>query len=348
MIETKITNLLGIKYPIIQGAMNYVSLPPLAAAVSNAGGLGTLCLMSLSPEDARRSIREVKSLTNKPFAVNIVRISPYYREYLSIILEEKVPVLSHGFGDPFATLGMKKPDKVIFMPTVGSVKQAIAAEKLGADAVIASGVDAGGHVGSIANTVLIPKTVESVNIPVVAAGGFCDGKGLLAALALGAEAISLGTRFAVTVESSLHERAKKAVTDSEEKDAVVTVRHDGFRLRALIGRRIQKYRGWWSRPWEVLPSFLEAKAETQINLTQSLNVLKNMIKDQIPVIQWIVGLRTIVRGCVHGDVEKGLIPAGQVGGRIDKILTSQEIIDGIMNGAEDAMQRVLNKMASSQ
>ncbi len=344
MIETRITKLLGIKYPVIQGAMNYISLPPLAAAVSNAGGLGILCLMALTPEEARGSIREVKRLTEKPFAVNIVRTSPYYRAYLEVILEEGVPVLSHGVGNPFLSLGMSKPPEITFIPTVGTVKQAVVAEQLGADAVIAQGFEAGGHVGRIANTVLIPKVAESVKIPVVAAGGFCDGRGLVAALSLGAEGISLGTRFALTVESALHAQAKEALIRASESEAVITVRHDGWRLRALIGKRVRHYRGWWSRPWEVLPSFVRARKEAKLSWGELLHAFRQMRADRVPGIQWIVGNTKIVRATAEGDVEGGLVPGGQVAGRIDRILTCQEVMEGIIVQAEELLQRLRDRL----
>lgn len=340
-METRLTKLLGIKHPIVQGAMNYISLPPLVAAVSNAGGLGILCLMSLTPEEARESIREVKKLTDKPFGVNIVRLSPYYRAYPRIILEEHVPVLSHGVGDPFAALGMKeKPPGIIFMPTIGTVKQAIAAEKLGADALIATGAEAGGHVGSIPSTVLIPEVVGAVDIPVVAGGGYCDGKGLVSALVLGAEGINVGTRFAATVESSLHPRSKQALLEAGCKDVTVTSVHDGFRLSCIEGKKVRNYGGWWTRPWEVLPALLDAKKESKLTLRDFLGSLKQMRRDKIALFQWIVGSRKLVRGCSDGDVDGGLIPAGKVVGRIQEIVSCREVVDKIMNEAEEIVREM--------
>ncbi|RJR49505.1 MAG: hypothetical protein C4576_06785 [Desulfobacteraceae bacterium] len=343
-METRITKLLGIKYPIVQGAMNYVSLPPLAAAVSNAGGLGILCLMSLTPEDARKSIREVKTRTDKSFGVNIVRVTPYYREYVKILLEENVPVLSHGIGDPFAAIGMKKPPGIIFMPTVGTVKQAIEAEKLGADAVIATGSDAGGHVGRVPNTVLIPEIAAAVNVPVVAGGGYCDGKGLVSALALGAEGISMGTRFALTQESSLHPIAKEALLKASSRDVIITSTQDGFRLSCLVGRKIRNYRGWWSQPWKVIPSLLEAKNESKVTFRESIGVLRQMKSDKIPLFQWVVGWRRIVHGCMAGDVEGGLIPSGQVVGRVHEMLTAKEVVDRTMAESVEIMGKLADRV----
>lgn len=343
-MKTRITELLRIKYPIVQGAMNYVSLPSLVAAVSNAGGLGILCLMSLPPEDARKSIREVKALTDKPFGVNIVRVTPYYREYVRIILEENVSVLSHGIGDPFAAIGMKKPPGIIFMPTVGTVRQAIDAEKLGADAVIATGSEAGGHVGRVPNVILIPEIVAAVKVPVVAGGGYCDGKGLVSALALGAEGIDMGSRFALTEESPLHPRAKEALLKARSSDIITTSKQDGFRLACFVGRKIRNYRGWWSRPWEVIPSLLQAKKDSKLTFKRSIEVVKQMKKDKVPIFQWVVGWRRIVDGCTKGDIERGLIPSGPVVGRIHDILTVKEVMDKTISEATALIREMADRI----
>ncbi|MDP2728006.1 MAG: nitronate monooxygenase, partial [Dehalococcoidia bacterium] len=232
-ISTRITDLLGIEHPIIQGAMGWVSFPPLVAAVSNAGGLGILATAFMPVADLRRHIRETKELTDRPFGVNLIPDSPDLEQQLDIIVAEKVPVANYGIGDPKRIIERVKGAGIIAMPTVGALKHAVKAEQDGADAVIVQGTEAGGHSSRVATVVLVPLVVDHVRIPVVAAGGFADGRGLAAALALGAEGISMGTRFIATQESPVPPNIKQRILNATEEDTIVTGHLTGIRCRIL-------------------------------------------------------------------------------------------------------------------
>jgi len=337
-MKTRITELLGIQHPIIQAGMTFVSYVPLVAAVSNAGGLGILSASEQTPEELRINIRKLKSLTSNPFGVNLVPYMPRYKDLVQVILDEEVPVFSHGLGNPFKLLDIKKSANMIFMPTVGTVRQAIMMEKEGADALIVHGFEGGGHVGYIASTVLVPKVAENVKLPIAASGGFCDGKGLVAALALGAEGIAMGSRFAFTQESPIHPDAKAAALKAREKDAVVSNRYDGLRLRSIPGNKMIHYRGWWSRPWEVIPSLLSMKNVSETSFGDLIRILKELKKYNTPLIQFMCGIEKVGSTLEGGEVANGIIPSGQVVGRIYDVPTCQELIQRITNEAEEVME----------
>lgn len=193
-MKTRLTELLGIRHPIIQGAMFWVSFPPLVAAVSNSGGLGILGAAFMSPGELRENIRQIKGLTDEPFGVNFMANNPRIDDLLDVIIEEKVPVVSYGKGNPQRVLERTKPHGVVNIPTMGAVRHAVRAEQDGADAVIVQGTEAGGHTGFVTTLILVPLVASKLRIPVVAAGGIGNGGGLVAALALGAEGISMGSR----------------------------------------------------------------------------------------------------------------------------------------------------------
>ncbi len=336
-MKTRITELLGIKYPIIQAGMNFVSYVPLAAAVSNAGGLGILTASDQTPEELRENIRKLRKLTNNPFGVNLVPYIPGYQAFCRVVLEENVPVFCHGLGDPFKLLNMKKPREMIFMPTAGSSGQAIKMEKDGADAVIVQGMEAGGHVGYIASSVLIPKVSESLKIPIVAAGGFCDGRGLVAALALGAEGIAMGSRFIATQECPVHPDVKEAFLKAKEEDAIVSSKYDGFRLRSIPGEKVKRYKGWWSRPWTVLPGVWDMKKGFKTSLAELFRAAKDLRRLGAPLMQVAVGCAMVRHTLSNGDMKRGVLPGGQVVGRLHDIPTCQELIERIVAEAEGIM-----------
>ena len=207
-MKTRITELLGIENPIIQAGMNYGAYPPLVAAVSNAGGLGILGAGSMNAQELRQNIKMIRSMTSKPFGVNLLATSPLLDELIEVMIEEKIPVASYGRGNPKRIIERTKPHGVLNVPTVGAVHHAVRVESYGADAVIIQGMEGGGHTSYLSTLVLLPEVAASVKIPVVAAGRFCDGRGLVAALALGAEGISMGTRFALTKESTILDSIK--------------------------------------------------------------------------------------------------------------------------------------------
>lgn len=308
-MKTRITELLGIKHPIIQGAMSWVSFPPLVAAVSNAGGLGILGAAFMNPDQLRDNIRQIKAMTDKPFGVNFMPDNPIVDQLLDIILEEKVPVASYGRGNPKKVIDRVKPHGIMALPTMGSVKHAIRAEQDGADALIVQGTEGGGHTGHIATMVLIPLVTSRVKIPVVAAGGIGNARGLVAALALGAEGISMGSRFIVTQEAPVPENVKRYLIDKTEEDTVVTDNLTGVRCRVIkndFAKRIMDMAKSKVDPWEMMQ----------------------------------YGVGRIRMAYVEGDLEWGSMAFSQACGFIDGIPSCKELIECMVTEAEEIMKSI--------
>ena len=312
-MKTRITELLGIKHPIIQGAMAWVSLPPLVAAVSNAGGLGILGASFMRPEELRESIREVKKLTQNPFAVNFMPENPELDQLLDVIIEEKVRIASYGKGNPRRIIERTRPYGMINLPTMGAVRHAVKAEQDGAHAVIVQGVEGGGHSGFVGSSVLVPIVAERVKIPVVAAGGFGTGKGLLAALALGAEGISMGSRFMATQECPISLRAKEWIVRSNEEETVITENLTGIRCRVLKN--------------EFSQSLLEMK-ERNVSPWEMMQHARDRFK----------------KAFQEDNLEWGSIACGQVAGLINDIPTCRELIERIIKEAEEMADLVKEKI----
>jgi enoyl-[acyl-carrier protein] reductase II len=306
-MKTRITELLGIKYPIIQGAMTWVSFPPLVAGVSNAGGLGILGAAFMAPEQLRENIRQIKDMTDKPFGVNFMPDNPIVDQLLDVILEERVPVASYGRGNPKRIIERVKPHEIIALPTLGSLKHALRAEQDGADAVIVQGTEGGGHTGHIATMVLTPLVASRLKIPVVAAGGIGNGRGLAAALALGAEGISMGSRFIVTKEAPVPEHVKRYLIAKSEEDTVVTDNLTGVRCRVIkndFAKRIMEMAKSKVDPWEMMQ----------------------------------YGVGRIRKAYVEGDLEWGSMAFSQACGLINDIPSCQELLDCIVSEAEEIMK----------
>jgi len=314
-MRTRITELLGIRYPIIQGAMSWVSFPPLVAAVSNAGGLGILGAAFMSPDELRENIRQIKDLTDKPFGVNFMPDNPQLERLLDVIIEEGVPVASYGRGNPQRIIERTKPHGIINMPTMGALKHAIRAEKDGADAVIVQGTEGGGHTGFIATLVLIPLVTSKLKIPVVAAGGIGDARGLVAALALGAEGISMGTRFIVTQEAPVPLHVKQYIIEKTEEDTVITDNLTGVRCRVIRNR-----------------------------FAESLLEMARQKADPWEMMQF--GTGKIRKAYVEGDIEWGSLACGQVCGLVKEIPTCQELIESIVKEAQQIIRSITSKIDS--
>ena len=312
-MKTRITELLGIKYPIIQGAMAWVSLPPLVAAVSNAGGLGILGAAFMRPDELKENIKEVKNLTSKPFAVNLVPENPELEQLMDVIIEQKVPVASYGKGNPKRIIERTKPHGIINLPTMGAVRHAVKAEKDGAHAVIVQGTEGGGHTGFVATSLLVPIAAEKVKIPIVAAGGFGDGRGLVAALALGAEGISMGSRFLVTQECPIPVHAKEWVVRVTEEDTVVTDNLTGVYCRVLRNKFAE--------------SLLEMKKK-KVSPWEMMQHARGSFR----------------KAFLEGDLDQGSIGCGQVAGLINDIPTCQELIQRIVKEAEEIMGPLREKV----
>ena len=336
-MKTRCTELLGIKYSIIQPGMTYVSNPGLVSAVCKAGGLGILSVTH--PEELRQAILETKeSIGDKPFGVNIIPIGPGLKRKIQIMLEEKVPIWSSGLGNPFTIAGIKKPDSVIYIPTVGNARHAKSVENTGADAIMVQGWEAGGHGATIASFVLIPEVVDAVKIPVIAAGGISDGRGLAAALAFGAEGIAMGTRFAASQESPLLQELKQVFLEAIDSDALKRDVWDGLPLRAIPGKKMRDYRGWWTHFWDLLPCAISEKKRQGASYRDLIEIYKFLKQTKTSQFQFVIGMSTLRKTMEGANMSNGILPAGQVVGRINDIPTCREIIERTNNEAEQVIK----------
>jgi len=309
-LQTRVTELLGIQYPIIQGGLAYLAYSDLAAAVSNAGGLGQITAMSLSgPEQLREEIIRVKTLTSNPFGVNFA-IGQHGRPFehmVDVAIEEKVPVISVTGGNPQGVLNRVKGHNIKTLVLVAAKRQAVKAEEVGADAVMVVGQEGGGHLGrgDTGTFVLTPQVVDHVQIPVIASGGIVDGRGLMAALALGAEGIEMGTRFIATKETMTHENYKQAILDADENSTAVIKRSIGAPARVLKNKWVDK--------------IIEIE-----KLNEGYDSLKDYISGEANK-----------RYIQQGGETAGFGWAGQAAARINDIPTVRELIQSMVHEAEE-------------
>ena len=302
-MKTKVTELLQIEYPIIQGGMAWVAEHHLAAAVSEAGGFGLIGAASAPPEIVREEIRKAKELTDKPFGVNIMLLNPNADEVAKIVVEEGIQAVTTGAGNPEKYMPMWKEAGVKVIPVVASVAMAKRMERYGADAVVAEGMEAGGHIGNQTTMALIPQIVDAVNIPVIAAGGIGDGRGVAASFMLGAEGVQMGTRFVVADESIVHDNYKDRVVKAKDIDSVVTGQSTGHPVRCLRNQMTKEY---IKKEQEGVP-FEELERMT-------LGSLRKAVMD--------------------GDILNGTVMAGQIAGLVSKRQSCKEILQEIMTEAE--------------
>ena len=307
-MKTRITELLGIEYPIIQGGMAWVAESHLAAAVSAAGGLGLIGGANAPAEVIRNYIREVKAVTDKPFGVNVMLMSPYADEVAKVIVEEGVKVVTTGAGNPEKYMEMWKAAGIKVIPVVASVALAKRMEHYGADAVVAEGTESGGHIGEATTMTLVPQVVDAVSIPVIAAGGIGDGRGIAAAFMLGAEAVQMGTRFLVAKECTVHQNYKDRVLKAKDIDSTVTGRTHGHPVRCLRNQMTREY----------------VKLENEGKSFEELEYLT---------------LGTLRKAVQEGDVTNGTVMAGQIAGMVSKEQTCKEMIDEMMAQAETLLGR---------
>ncbi len=308
-IRTKLCDMLGIEYPIIQGGMAWVATAELAAAVSEAGGLGVIGAGSAPPHVVRDEVRKARALTSKPFGVNVYFMSPFAAEVIDVLVEEKVPVVTTGAGNPGKYIPKFKEAGTKVLALVASVNLAKRLERSGVDGLVAEGMECGGHIGDIATMPLVPQIVDAVNIPVVAAGGFFDGRGLVAALALGASGVQMGTRFICASECTVHPNYKEAVIKARDRDTVVTGRTTGHPVRVLDNKLARE--------------FLDAEAKGAS--VQELEAL---------------GAGRLRAAAVDGDVENGSLMAGQISAMVTRMEPAAEIIRHVMASAEEALRRI--------
>ena len=302
-MKTKVTELVQIEYPIIQGGMAWVAEHHLAAAVSEAGGFGLIGAASAPPEIVREEIRKAKELTDKPFGVNIMLLNPNADEVAKIVVEEGIQAVTTGAGNPEKYMPMWKEAGVKVIPVVASVAMAKRMERYGADAVVAEGMEAGGHIGNQTTMALIPQIVDAVNIPVIAAGGIGDGRGVAASFMLGAEGVQMGTRFVVADESIVHDNYKDRIVKAKDIDSVVTGQSTGHPVRCLRNQMTKEY---IKKEQEGVP-FEELERMT-------LGSLRKAVMD--------------------GDILNGTVMAGQIAGLVSKRQSCKEILQEIMTEAE--------------
>lgn len=305
----KICELLNIQYPIIQGGMAWVANANLASAVSNAGGLGIIAGGNAPKEIIKEEIRKCKEFTDKPFGVNVMLLSPFADEIIDLVIEENIPVITTGAGNPAKYMKRLKKANVKVIPVVPTIALAQRMEKLGADAVIVEGTEAGGHIGELTTMVLTPQVVDAVNIPVIAAGGIADGRGVVAALALGAKGVQIGTRFICSEECSVHENYKNMIIKSKDRDAIVTGRSTGHPVRTLKNK-----------------------------LSKEVLSMEKQGLDPKEIDKKCVGSLRIAT--IDGDIENGSFMAGQIASIVKDIKPCKGIIDDIVNQAKEIMPSI--------
>jgi len=344
-MKTRITELFGIKYPIMLAGMSWISIPEMVAAVSNAGGLGILSTGPLSVTETRESIHRIRELTDKPFGANATLLFPGAKENAKVLLEEEVPVInfSLGKGDWIANAAHKYGGKVI--ATVVNERHALAAQKQGADGLVATGYEAAAHGGDVTSLVLVPSIADVVDIPVIAAGGFADGRGLAAALALGAEGISMGTRLMATQESGLHENYKTLSLKMGVTDTIYGDYFDGLGCRSLKTPAAVKA---YKKGFLGMPNFLAALGNSR-DIAKMLNlpyfklfigVLSSGFKNSVMMAYLANAFKAISLATEKGDMERGVLTVGQATGIVHDLPAIPELFERMTREAREAQKRI--------
>lgn len=311
MIRTVICDKLGIEYPIIQGGMAWLGTWELASAVSEAGGLGIIGAGNAPPQWLKGQIKMMREKTEKPFGVNIMLMSPFVDEIISLVIEEQVPIVALGGGNPGVYIPRLKEAGIKVIPVISSVALARRAERLGVEAIVAEGMESGGHIGDTATMALIPQVVDAVDLPVIAAGGIADGRGLVAALALGAQGIQMGTRFVCSAECIAHPAFKEKLLQAHDRATVVTGESTGHPVRVLKNRMSRE--------------FLRLEKE-------------GASKEELEKF----GEGKLRLGVIEGDLENGSLMAGQISGLIREIKPVKEIIAEMIAEAEAIIAKLGN------
>lgn len=297
-VKNRVTELLNIKYPILEGGMAWVGTAKLAAAVSNAGGLGTIGSGNMDAKLLKNQIDTIRKLTDKPFAINVIMLNPHIEEVIELIIREKVPIAILAAGNSSKYIPKLREKGIITLAVVSSENLALRLENAGAQAIIGEGMECGGHIGDVTTMVLVPKLVEILSVPVIAAGGIADGKGAVAALSLGAEGIQMGTRFIATYECEAHKNYKKKIIDAGIRDTIITGQKMGHPARIIktkFGKKITK---------------VEASSPEEAE-------------------EALVG--SLMKAFLYGDEERGSFMAGQSSGLINEIKSVKDIIEDTMN-----------------
>ena len=312
MLKTKITEMLGIRHPLFQGGMAWVADAKLAAAVSNAGGLGLIGAAAAPGDVVQAMIREAKSLTDKPFGVNVMLLSPFADDVARICAEEKVAVVTTGAGNPGKYMDMWKGVDIKVIPVVASAALAKRMERAGADAVIAEGCESGGHIGELTTMALVPQVADAVSVPVIAAGGIADGRGVAAAFSLGAQAVQCGTVFVCAEESPACDVYRRQIIDAKDTDTIVTGREGGAPIRSI-----------------------------KTKFTRRLLKMENQNVDRVEFEKAAAGsLRKAVQ---DGNLDEGTFMAGQISGLVKAVEPAQAIVDRLMREGEELMKNLFSE-----
>ena len=307
-MQTEINNLLEIEYPIIQGGMAWVAEHHLAAAVSEAGGFGLIGAANAPADWVREQIRKTKELTDRPFGVNVMLMSPYADEVARVIAEEGVKAVTTGAGNPEKYMELWKERNIKVIPVVASVALAKRMERCGADAVVAEGCESGGHIGESTTMTLVPQVEDAVDIPVIAAGGIGDGRGIAAAFMLGAKGVQMGTRFVVTKECQVHPAYKERIIRAKDIDTRVTGRSTGHPIRALRNDMTKAY----------------LQKEQEGASTEELELLAS---------------GALRRAVQEGDIHNGSLMSGQIAGLIKEEVSCKQLIDTLVSQTKEALNR---------
>lgn len=344
-LQTVMTERLGCRWPVIQTAMGWVAEPPLVIASSEAGAFGFLGAAVMTPDEARGKILAVRRGTAQPFGVNFHSFQAGAAEIVELIIanKEQVRAVSFGRGPDAKMIGRFKEAGILCVPTVGAVKHAVTMQKLGVDMVNVQGGEGGGHTGSVPTTILLPQVLDAVKIPVIASGGFADGRGLAAALAYGAVGIAMGTRFLLTRESPVPDVTKAAYLKAGTGDIIVTTKLDGIPQRMVRTKLLDRIErsgqlGLWLR---ALEAGNEMRKQTGQSWFAMLQAARGMIAHgEMPLKQAMMAATMpmlIQKAVVHGDLEHGVMATGVVGGRIAEIPSCQELVDRIINEARERL-----------
>ncbi|MCR9186956.1 MAG: nitronate monooxygenase [Halieaceae bacterium] len=354
MLTTRLTELLGCRYPIVQTAMGWVADPRLVAGSCNAGGFGFLAGATIPPEEMERDILQVKALTDRPFGVNFHMYQPNAADIIDMVIRHGVRAVSYSRSPGPEMIRKLKDAGVICMPTVGLPKHAVKAVELGADAVTVQGGEGGGHTGAVPTTLLIPQVVDAVGtqVPVVAAGGFKDGRGLVAALAWGADGVAMGTRFLLTRESPVPDATKQRYLDCKNPaDIIVSRAMDGMPQRMIMNELLTELERA-SKLRKLIIAMRNGLAFRKYTGASVVGLLKSAIamsrSDDMTAAQAIMSANApmiIQKAMVDGQPARGVLPSGQVAGVIDTLLTCEELIQSIVEEAESRLQALAARAA---
>lgn len=347
MIKTRMTELFGIKHPIMLAGMNWITEPELVAAVCNAGGLGILATAATTPDESRKGIRKIRELTDKPFGINQTLIGPGAKGNVDVAIEEKVPIINYSLGKPWFIEDVHKYGGKV-LGTTAIARHAVRAAELGCDAIVITGQEAAAHGANATSMVLIPLVSGHIKVPLIAAGGFYNGRGLAAALVLGADGISMGTRFMLSKESKVHDNFKKLCLQATEQDTLYSDRFDGMPGRALKTKVTEEMTKSGLSLGEAFKGAREIRQLLKLSYWQFIRLSFQMMRSEEGSPLWTqarqaVGARRHLKAIREGDENEGILFAGECSGAINDLPSIKQIIDSIIAEAEETLEATRKK-----